>query len=81
MDTSNIVTDYGFPTALLFLILWGMRSVGKFCAPLLKQGFEKHVELVDTLKTHTCRQTEILENHTKTLDEIHQAVKPGIANP
>lgn len=81
MDIIQIVSDFGFPTALLLLILWAMRSVGKFCGPIIKKGSEKHFELVDTLKLSTERQTEILENHTETLDEIHQAVKPGVANP
>ncbi len=81
MNIPHIVTDFGFPTALLLLILWGMRSVGKFCAPLVKQGFASHVELVDTLKTHTERQTVILEGHTETLDAIYEEVKPGVASP
>lgn len=81
MDIPHIITDFGFPTALLLIILWGMRSVGKFLSPLVKQGFASHVELVDTLKTHTERQTVILESHTETLDAIHEIVKPGVANP
>ena len=88
MDIVQIITDFGFPTALLLIILWGMRSCGKFCAPLMKQGFLKHIELVDTLKSQTERQTELLEKHGNTLDDhtttlgaIHEAVRPDVVNP
>ncbi len=81
MDIPHIVTDFGFPSALLLIIAWSLRSAGKFLAPLLRSGVEKHIDLVDTLKFNIVHQTELLENQSETLKEIHQAVKPGVANP
>ena len=81
MDIHNVVADYGFPTGLLLIIAWALRSAGKFLAPLLRSGIEKHIELVDTLKCNIVHQTELLESHGELLEEIHQAVKPGVANP
>ena len=81
MDFTQIATDFGFPSALLLIILWGMRSVGKFLSPMLRQVVHGHVELVDSLKSSTAQQTKILHGHTDKLDEIHEAVKPGVANP
>ena len=66
MDIAVLIIEYGFPTGLLLIIIWGMKTAGKFIKPLVTRGVESHIELVDSLKETTEKQTVVMEDLKET---------------
>jgi hypothetical protein len=83
MDWTAVIRELGFPAAAFAGLAYAIWQVGKFLAPHLSGFFTKHIELVDSLRTSTEKQTDLLEgqavqfkihgdtlaHHGKTLEE------------
>ncbi len=82
MNIYDWLANLGFPAAILMFLVYSALKAAKFIAPLVRSLTEKHCELVDTLKSQTCIQTEllraqnkVLEQHGQLLDQIHSAIR------
>ena len=83
------VNRYGLPIVYLGLTLTGVISVVMWAKPKLDKGFDKHIELIDTLqKTSTEQSTyygkiaedtrqlsSIAASQERKLDAIHRIIR------
>ncbi len=74
-------SDFGFPSAVLLVILLGCWRTAAFLGPLIKDAFQSHLELVAALKIQSERQTgfikstvDELETHSELLREIAKSI-------
>jgi hypothetical protein len=81
LDLAQWVKELGLPVSLLVFVAVCASRAGHFLAPLITRLAEKHCELIDTLKLHSNKQTDImlsqnqvLSEHGKLLSQIHDAV-------
>ena len=81
MELAHWIDELGLPLALLAFTALCASKVARFLAPLVTRLAEKHCELVDTLKTQSQQQTDlmisqnrVLSEHGKLLSQIHLAV-------
>lgn len=79
MDWFTTAFNYGVPTGVLLLILYGgfriLQKVGAFTAPLVKDIAAKHMQMIDTMETvgtgllqQQQAQTALMEMKSKVLD-------------
>jgi hypothetical protein len=85
MELAKWISELGLPVGLLIFGVVCAARVARFFAPLITHVAEKHVELIDTLKDHSRRQTEILlsqnkllTEHGQLLNQIRLAVVEGV---
>lgn len=68
--------QYGLIGILLVMMIVGVGSAlgiaFRFCAPLLKDFVASTVDLHESLKDTTAKQTATLENHSVKLDKIDE---------
>ena len=68
--------QYGLIGILLVMMIVGVGSAAgiafRFCAPLLKDFVSSTVDLHESLKETTAKQTATLENHSVKLDKIDE---------
>lgn len=81
MDWIQIVNTVGFPITLCGALLYGFYRCGIFLGPLVKDFVAAQMDLIQSLKETTSKQTGILETHSATLndhghklEEIHRKV-------
>lgn len=78
VDPMASVDRYGLPIALLVVIGFALRQVGRFFAPIATRVAEKHVEFLEAAKTQTERTADAVEviskEHGSLLKSIHTAV-------
>lgn len=81
MDWVQILNSVGFPVTLCGALLYAFYRIGIFLAPLIKDFVAAQMELIESLKTTTARQTGILEtntqqlaDHGERLRQIHEKV-------
>jgi len=78
--------QYGLIGILLVMMIVGVGSAlaiaFRFCAPLLKDFVASTVDLHESLKETTARQTATLENHGVKLDKIDEKLNrcPVVTN-
>jgi hypothetical protein len=81
MDPLQVISELGLPVGLIVVGVYFFSRLGQYLAPLATRVTDKHIELIDTLKEQSTRQTllmesqnRVLEHHDKLLLQIHAAV-------
>jgi flagellar biogenesis protein FliO len=81
MDLLQVFSQLGLPAGLIVTGVYFLSRLGQYMAPLLAQVTDKHIELIETLKEQSVKQTSLLESQNQVLErhddlllQIHAAV-------
>jgi hypothetical protein len=71
LDWERLASVVGVPTTILLFMMIVFWRVFKSASPLVKQGFEKHLEFVDAAAEATKQCAKSSEETQKILEKMH----------
>ena len=71
VDWERLVGLVGVPAAILLFLAIAAWKIGKAVSPLIKEGFDKHIEFVDAAAEATKQCAQSSEDTQRVLEQLH----------